>query len=173
MPESTSGPQIHLGFLRIVEVDGAFVGGMLVTNRMGRPLEFQCTTPVCANRTQQILYGTTLRPFLFCELIGRTLFERLQVKPQLILVSQRELLELREHVAVPVGCLAGSGDEELPDETRLAVGRNSICFHVEYGGDTELVHNRLGAFPQDADLQEPLDRVADALNETLRPGAVA
>ncbi len=171
MPDSTSGQQVHLGFLRIVEVEGAFVGGMLVTNRLGRPLEFQCTTPVTANRTQQILYGPTLRPFLFSELIGRTLVERLQVKPQLLLVSQPELLELREHVAIPVGCLIGPATDahDLPDQTRLAVGSNSLHFAGRHGGDAEVAQQLLASFPADADLHEPLDRVTEALNETFAP----
>ena len=55
-----------LGFLRVLELDGGgFVGGMLVTNQLGRPLEFQCTTPLKPNRTQVILYGPTLAPFIY------------------------------------------------------------------------------------------------------------
>ena len=45
--------QIRLGFMTAVEIgDRNFVGGLLVTDRFGRPLEFQCTTPVKPNRTQ-------------------------------------------------------------------------------------------------------------------------
>ena len=48
--------KLRLGFLMAFEVpQRGFVGGLLVTNHFGRPLEFQCTTPVQPNRTQQIL----------------------------------------------------------------------------------------------------------------------
>src|SRR5690554_6260826 len=102
---SANGKQndFRLGFLAAVEIpDRGFVGGLLVTNRMGRPLEFQCTTPVKPNRTQQILYGPTLVPFILSELIGRTSIDKAGVKPDLILTEQPEILELRNHVSVPV-----------------------------------------------------------------------
>src|SRR3954465_7120232 len=95
--------QFRLGFLTALEVpEQGFVGGLLVTNRHGRPLEFQCTAPVKPNRTQEILYGPTLGPFLLGELIGRALIEKSGIKPNLILTERAEILELREHVNVPV-----------------------------------------------------------------------
>src|SRR5260370_25353947 len=79
--------QLRLGFLTAIELpDRGFVGGLLVTNHCGRPLEFQCTVPVKANPTQEILYGPTLVPFILGELIGGTLVEKAGVKPQLILI---------------------------------------------------------------------------------------
>ena len=43
-----------LGFLTALEDDqGGFLGGYLVTNQRGRPLEFQCTTVVRPNRSQR------------------------------------------------------------------------------------------------------------------------
>src|SRR5260221_696610 len=63
--------RLRLGFLTAIEVaDKGFVGGLLVTNHCGRPLEFQCTVPVRPNSTQEILYGPTLIPFLLGELSG-------------------------------------------------------------------------------------------------------
>src|SRR5581483_6678244 len=99
----------RLGFLAAVEdAERGVVGGLLVTNRFGRPLEFQCTTPVKPNRTQQILYGPTLRPFLLAEVIGKTLVEKVSVKPHLVLTESPELLELRLHIEIPVASLRGS-----------------------------------------------------------------
>ena len=167
--------KFHLGFLRIVVTDAGYVGGMLVTNRLGRPLEFQCTTPVKANRTQEILYGPTLRPFLFSELIGVTLIERLQVTPDVVLIEQEALLELREHVSLPVACLLEDETDtgDMPDESRLAFGAQVIRVHSEYTNDVSTIQQWTNAIPGDADLCEPLDRVREALDETLRPGAAA
>jgi len=164
----------QLGFLRIVEIAGSgHVGGLLITNRMGRPLEFQCTTPVKANRTQEILYGPTLKPFLFSEMIGKTLFDRAQVKPHLILVDQEELLDLRDQVAVPVACVlsgkvGSSADTDLADQTRLQLGGQMVRFHPEHPEDIEIVRAFAGHLPTDADMREPIMRVGDALEETLR-----
>ena len=166
----------HLGFLRVIEVgQDAHAGGLLVTNHLGRPLEFQCTTPVRPNRTQVILYGPTLEPFVWSELIGKTLCNRIDVKPHLILVDQPALLEIREHVSMPVACIADreASGGDLPDVTRLQVGRNLLRFHNEFPEDRDDVSAAAGKISSDADLLEPLERVTEALRETLRTGAAA
>jgi hypothetical protein len=176
MSEHKSNDGFHLGFLRVAEVDGGgYVGGILVTSVLGRPLEFQCTTPVRPNRTQVILYGPTLAPFLYCEVIGKTLLERLGVKPDLVLVDQEPLLELRRHATIPVACIVPADPErrELPDVTRRQVGRQLLWFHPDFPQDNDAVAERCARVPADADLCEPLERVSDALQETLRAGAVA
>jgi hypothetical protein len=165
--------KLHLGFLRIVDSPAGDVGGMLVTNRLGRPLEFQCTSPVKANRTQEILYGRTLKPFLHSELIGQTLVERLQVRPDLILVNQPTLLDLRAMIDVPVACLAGGETNDLPDQTCVQLGGQSVHLHRDFPADADFVSKYSESVATDADLSEPLDRVQEALLEATRPGAVA
>lgn len=103
MTRSDRNDQLRLGFLTAVEdKEIGFVGALLVTSQRGRPLEFQCTTPVKPNRTQEILYGPTLAGFLLGDLIGRTLVERVGVKPQVILVDRPEFFELRSQIDIPV-----------------------------------------------------------------------
>ena len=112
---TANGKQEHLrlGFLTAIEVpDNGFVGGLLVTNHCGRPLEFQCTVPVRPNSTQMILYGPTLAPFILGELIGGTLVEKAGVKPHLILIDRAQILELRNHVNQPVALVES---QTLPD----------------------------------------------------------
>ena len=41
MADRASADKLHLGFLRVVSLEAGFVGGLLITNRIGRPLEFQ------------------------------------------------------------------------------------------------------------------------------------
>ena len=66
-----------IGFLTIREYEElGLIGGYLVLNVNGRPLEFHCTAPVRPNRAQQILYGPTLEPFLFGEQIGQALVSK-------------------------------------------------------------------------------------------------
>lgn len=174
MPAPTRPESLHLGFLTVIEAaGGAFVGGLLVTNKLGRPLEFQCTTPVKPNRTQEILYGPTLKPFLYSELIGKTLMERLQVRPQLLLIDQPELLALREHLDLPLACVvtAGKDRDELPDQTHIALGNRRVRFHPDHPEDVETVREQSKLVPADADTSEPIDRVREALQETLRGAA--
>jgi len=191
--------EFRLGFLTAVEVaDRGYVGGLLVTNRHGRPLEFQCTTPVKPNRTQQILYGPTLVPFILGELIGCTLIEKVSVKPHLVLTEQAEILEVRNYVTIPVACLADepvqsgsdvsnqSGDEETrenrisphsPQTLRadgmsntVCIGRQRFRFHEAHQSDPSSIEGKASAIPRDADLREPFDRVREALDESMRSG---
>lgn len=173
MPGQKSSEELRLGFLRVVDVESiGFVGGMLVANRVGRPLEFQCTTPVRPNRTQAILYGPTLLPFVCSELIGKTLYERLAVKPQVVLVDQEALLDLRAYVPVPVACLVDAvAATDLPDQTRIRIGLQTIRFHPDYPEDSGEVATRTEGISADADMQEPLERIREALQETLRTEA--
>src|SRR5262249_45200099 len=108
---------LRLGFLTAIEVaDNGFVGGLLVTNHCGRPLEFQCTVPVRPNSTQTILYGPTLAPFILGELIGGTLIEKAGVKPQLILTDRAQILELRNHVEQPVALVEAEAQPQVAEE---------------------------------------------------------
>jgi hypothetical protein len=168
---ASSGQKFHLGFLSVVEVPSAgHVGGLLVTNQLGRPLEFQCTTPVRPNRTQEILYGPTLRPFLLCDLIGKTLFERLAVKPQLIVVADADFLALRTHVPTPVA--VASAKESSRGSLKL--GQQWLQFHEQYAAeDIAALQEAAKLIVADCDLREPIERVREALEETLKAGAAA
>ena len=159
----------RLGFLTAVEdAERGFVGGLLVTNRYGRPLEFQCTAPVKPNRAQQILYGPTLRPFVLGELLGRTLLEKVGVKPTLVLLESDEIIDLRQHVSMVVAFLKSPkpGDPNL-----LPIGMNAISFHPDYASDRTDIAKQAQLIPAEADLREPFERVREALAETLRMGA--
>lgn len=160
---------LRIGFLTAVEdAERGFVGGLLVTNRFGRPLEFQCTAPVKPNRAQQILYGPTLRPFVLGELLGRTLVEKVGVKPHLVLIESNEILDLRQHATMAVACLAA----KLTDETlQMSLGKHVIEFHPEFAEDRNEVARFTKSIPADADLREPFERVREALIETIRLGS--
>lgn len=175
--------QFRLGFLTAVEdPERGFVGGLLITNRFGRPLEFQCTAPVKPNRTQQILYGPTLKPYVLSELIGRTLIEKIGVKPHLVLVESEELLELRNATSTPVASLllgTSSGSDQSSPATanrkleqnlpnQLKLGNESILFSSTHHEDKTELEKFAKLVPIDADLREPFERIREALSETIR-----
>ena len=177
MTANAKPDQLRLGFLTTIEVpEKGYVGGLLVTNHCGRPLEFQCTVPVRPNPTQEILYGPTLAPFILGELIGGTLVEKAGVKPHLILTDREQIRELRTHVDHPVALIepqsksADNATNETPPSLKL--GRQTVRFHPAHHDDLQTVSRGFNRIPADADLQEPFDRVREALQETLRSGAL-
>jgi hypothetical protein len=156
----TAKPEtLRLGFLTAIEVpEKGFVGGLLITNHYGRPLEFQCTVPVKPNATQEILYGPALEPFVLGELIGGTLVDKAGVKPQIVLTDREQILELRNHVDRPVAT------------TRI--GGRILQFHAAHADDRDAVEQNAKQIPASADLGEPFERVREALQEVLRNGAL-
>lgn len=175
--------QLRLGFLTAVEdADRGFVGGLLITNRFGRPLEFQCTAPVKPNRTQQILYGPTLKPYVLGELIGRTLIEKVGVKPHFVIVESPDLLELRNVAAMPVASLletesdkskkkSASRESEQSEATlpfTLTFGGETIALSSTHKDDRTEIEKFAKLVPADADIREPFDRIREALLETIR-----
>lgn len=175
MTQQANSNRFHLGFLRVALTEQGYVGGLLVTNHLGRPLEFQCTTPVRPNRTQEILYGPTLEPFICSELIGKTLYERLGIKPQLIIVPQDHLLELRRQIDVPIAYLPEKpfAASDASNSSIVKFGSQQLRLHGEFPEDLTTLAPMQARMPAEADMKEPLDRVGDALKETLRAGAVA
>src|SRR5690606_28582991 len=91
------------GYITIVEdPHGGFLGGALVVNQRGRPIEFHCTDTLLVSRAEEILYGATLRPHLFCERLGASLLAKIAAKVDVVLVNQPDLWPLGEEGAPPV-----------------------------------------------------------------------
>ncbi len=142
--------QVSLGFITIVDHDElGCIGGYLILNLGGRPLEFHCTAPVRANRAQQILYGVSLKPFLYGELVGRSLIEKGLESPLAIIVNQPELNSLQALIDVPL--------IQLDD--------------VE-NSQSAVIHE-LQMFMETIPIYEPFDRITDAIEEARRGARAA
>jgi hypothetical protein len=166
-------PTAHaIGFLTVIEdPDLGLFGGYLILNRSGRPLEFHCTAPVRPNRAQQILYGPTLEPFLHGELIGRTLIERAETKPSVVVTNGAAVLAARPFVAMPVLLLLSGG--AVPDGRwecfELAAQR--VAVPSQHAGDRQRV---LADLPKEwFDLAEPFQRIGAAIQEARSGGSRA
>jgi hypothetical protein len=181
-PDEAAGA-LALGFLTVLREGAGFVGGYLVVNGWGRPLEFRLTSAVQPNRVQQILYGGTLGPYVCADLIGRALVEKASVPARLVLTDREEALDLRLRIEAPVAWLApadavvaGSGD---PATTRAVVARPAagglgpLLCHPRFEADADAVRGLLGRLDAGFDLAEPFQRVRDAVAEARKMGVAA
>src|SRR5947209_2798669 len=98
----TATPTTNLGFLTVLHEPSGYLGGYLVTNLWGRPLEFRLSTAVQPNRVQQILYAGTLQTYICGDLIGKTLVEKTTAPVQLVFTDTEAALDLRLSLEVPV-----------------------------------------------------------------------
>ena len=186
-----------VGFLTVQSfADVGLIGGYLLLNPLGRPLEFHCTAPVRPNRAQEILYGPTLAPYLYGEQIAQTLLEKGKSRPQFVCTDTEPVLSARHFVALPLVLLeqapqrghdvdasAARGDLRLDTAhaTRPAPKtRRLIRFELEgcpaaveerYQRDRDDILESWQAQACELDLWEPFGRLHEAIEEAQRGAA--
>ncbi len=176
----TTGKNVPaIGFLTVTEhAEHGLFGGYLILNVSGRPLEFHCTAPLKPSRAQEILYGPTLRPFLFGEQIGQTLLAKSRVMPFLVCTDAEAMLAAREFSDVPL-VLVHAAEDELQSSGHyapFALGRRKVVAASTHPADQGIVLEKWSSIHADAlDLLEPFTRIREALEEaqkSVRPAAV-
>lgn len=94
----------HLGFLTALgNSHNGVIGGFLVLNMSGRPVEFHCTSPVRPNRAQEILYGETLDSFVCGEQIAPALVGRAKIELAAVLTNDPNMLPAIQLLNAPLG----------------------------------------------------------------------
>ena len=144
-------------------------GGYLVLNTHGRPLEFHCTAPVKPNRAQEILYGPTLRSFLYAEQIGQTLLLKAKVAPLVVCTNVEPMLEVREFASVPVVLIATDRSAALPSSLlRFQLGSQAAAVRTADGDDRDELLKLWPKLNTVVDLTEPFTRIREAIEEARK-----
>lgn len=85
--------KISVGYvLSLAVADNVFMGGAMVTDAAGLPLEFRYTEPVRATKLQRVLYGDVLEKYIHGDVVTANLIGRLEQKPDVFLVTDPNLL---------------------------------------------------------------------------------
>jgi hypothetical protein len=173
---------LNLGFLTVLREPNGYLGGYLVTNQWGRPLEFRLSTAVQPNRVQQILYAGTLEAYLCADLIGKTLVDKTAVPAQLLLTDTEAALDLRARVEAPVLWLAPPDRGERPavagDQPGVAstvvgpapASRGTIHCHARFPQDAAVIREMIEGLTGVVDLAEPFARIREAIGEARKMG---
>jgi hypothetical protein len=174
VPATATPPpaSLTLGFLTIVDDSSGVLGGYLLTNSWGRPLEFRLSTAVQPNRVQQILYGPTLTEYLHADLIGKTLIEKTSTRPGLIITDSIPALALRHHFDVPVLALPSMGYEPTSEYRLLHHDRCSRAMITTHQLAAQL-HDYLERIDPAVDLAEPFARIREAVAEARKMGVTS
>jgi hypothetical protein len=159
-----------IGFLTLGEhAELGLFGGYLVLNVAGRPLEFHCTAPVKANRAQEILYGNTLKPYLYGEQIGQTLIKKAKATTAVVLTDVDHALGARPFVDLPVAMVAGQASAlAAPTLLPFKLGPHHLAVDVNYSADRSAIVDRLASQLDQLDLLEPFARIREALEEAQK-----
>lgn len=169
-PNKPAGP-LTLGFLAVLQEPTGWLGGYLVTNGWGRPLEFRLTTAVQPNRVQTALYGPTLVEYLHADVIGKTLVEKTGTKPDLIVTDSPSALSLRSRVDIPViSTVVQPGT--LADTAPLAHPRSGAALYVslKFAHERDAIAKLLDRVDPAVDLAEPFARIREAVGEARKMG---
>jgi hypothetical protein len=166
---------VTLGFLTITQDPGGWLGGYLLTNAWGRPLEFRLSTAVQPTRVQAVLYGPTLTEYLHADLIGKTLVEKTAGKPDLIVTDSPPALALRSRVDVPVLAVQPADGFVPADAKPLASSRcpAGLLLPAKYAADELAVLQLLDAVDPAVDLAEPFARIREAVTEARKMGVTS
>ena len=162
-----TAPCLNLGFLSVLQEGTSFLGGYLVTNPWGRPLEFRLSSAVQPNKVQQILYGDTLPGYLCGEVIGKTLIEKTATPVQWVMTDSPWALDLRPHVEFPIGLSYNVVDPDRP-MPGLQVQSRLYC-HSAFPDDVAAIRailEKVGAI----DFAEPFTRIREAMKEARKMG---
>jgi len=89
------------------------MGGLLITDRLGIPIEFRHTEPVSPTKVQQVLYGKALERFLKSETLAKCLLNDLENKPDLLVVPDAEYYSLTKQFHFPFVQLTKAAREPL------------------------------------------------------------
>jgi hypothetical protein len=168
---SKANSPLALAFLAVLQEQTGWLGGYLVTNGWGRPLEFRLTTAVQPNRVQTALYGPTLVDYIHADVIGKTLVEKTGTKPDLIVTDSPPALALRSRIEIPVIALAPPTGT-LAEAVSFAHPRPSVGLLLpgRFASDREAVAQLLERVDPAVDLAEPFARIREAVSEARKMG---
>ncbi|EMR73005.1 hypothetical protein MCGE09_00321 [Thaumarchaeota archaeon SCGC AB-539-E09] len=92
-----------------------YIGGILAIDVQGYPIDYSLTVPIEISRAQRIFYGNSLHRYLITKVIGDNIILSLEKKPTFIIVSEDDLLSIRDVVDIPVLKLnLDDGETEKP-----------------------------------------------------------
>jgi hypothetical protein len=162
----SDSPEIRLAFMDVTMFsDGSIRGGILTTDIETRPFEFRVTSPIKPTQVQQILYGSSLKDYVYGELICAPLVKATKEKLSMVLVKENFLISMRPLVSVPIIVIR-------PNTSQSSNGIRSVSFspHPNFQNELSFAQTILMPIIQKHNLLEPFERLRLALNEVNRVG---
>jgi hypothetical protein len=143
---------ILIGFLDSMEFDegNVFRGGCLVTDEETFPIEFRITSSIQPTSLQFILYGKSIIPYIYSELIAAPLTSKLTNEIRFIVVDKEDFLEARPKIDIPLF--------HIDDYSK------TLLAHRDFPNEQNMAKKIQDKFSLDK-LIEPFNRIESALAE--------
>jgi len=174
--------EAKIGYILANEIsDDTFMGGLLVTDQKGFPLEFRYTDPVSPSGLQKIIYGHALDRYLIVEVISRSLIESVADKPDIFITNSKLILELNELLGAPLISIQEGNESPFPElghvskldngDILMQIHPSGSPAHITFAGDEndfDRIQPILAGVGSEMDLLEPIKRINEALNEIIK-----
>lgn len=172
--------RMQLAYLVAETVDErSWVGGLLITDERGLPVDFRYVEPIKPTKLQKLIYGEALKRCLLLDAIAGTLIKAANPKVEWVFAGDPMLLELEGRISgklvavgngekVPLNEV-GEWHQEEPGEIAMQVTETGppvrLSFKARDDGETAEVAKDLAWLAGQLDFTEPLRRVGAALKE--------
>lgn len=176
---------LRLAYFVAMKEGASYLGGLLLTDPSGIPLDFRYTEPITPTRLQAVLYGKALEPHLKEEVIQKTLLKELKSPPDLFILPAAELaggwhgearcpalaVQKTQEAALPK---VGETFRVSPREVLVQTAEGAAPLRVIFAQSVDVpaqeqALERLMEAAYQMDPVEPLERVAAALQTLVKP----
>ena len=176
---------LKLAYFVAMKEGASYLGGLLLTDTSGIPLDFRYTEPITPTKLQSVLYGKALEPHLKEEVIQKTLLKELKATPDIFILPPADMaggwsgdakcpalaLQKTQETALP---RVGETFRVSPREILLQTAEGAAPLRVIFATavDTATQEGTIQKLLEAAyhmDPVEPLERVLAALQTLVRP----
>lgn len=169
--------KVRIGYFSTLRVEDQFIGGVMVTDSSGIPLEFKYTEPIRPTKIHQIIFGKVLVRYIHEEVIKKNLLKDVRSTPAAYLVAEPDLLGEEAPGRVPlvalqktplpalesVGAVQRVKEREVLVQPGTSTSPLRMTFFTPELDVQEKVMNHVRSVLDTMDLIEPFGRVETAL----------
>ncbi len=173
----TGGVKRQAGYFCHLTIDKKHMGGVLVTNQLGVPVEFKYTEPVTTTRLHSILYGASLERYIHETVIRDRLSREIRALPDFFIApySEKEFLgTMAGKEMMAIQSMAGSPRESTGAFTRIKEREVMVelddgpSLRISFSSPDDAIQRNMITWLQELsrsmDILEPIERVSNALN---------
>jgi hypothetical protein len=166
------------GYLITLMESGAYLGGVMITNDHGIPVDFKYTDPVIPTKVQRIIYGSVLEQYIRNHVIIGAIAKEITSQPSFFVVPHHQLFEIEEANNLSLISIQRTQFASLGEKGAINRAKENECLlqgfndphpiRVLFGStiaveQQESVLKDLVFLSKHMDLVEPLERLEKAL----------
>jgi len=170
------------GYLVTSQEAQTFLGGTMITDHHGIPIDFKYTDPITPTKVQRIIYGSVLETYIRNHVLISALAKEIGVPPSFFIVLPEQLKAIQEAQELLVISLQRTQFASLGDPGSVNRGKEGDCLlqgchgphplRVVFGtvetSRQKAILDDLVRLSRHMDVVEPLERLQTALKSLFQ-----